>query len=429
MAGKFNGFLDQLINAILGPKGNLADWQHANRMFIDDNMRLLPKNKFLYHVHFKFNPVAREVFPALDKVNLEIGLLVKAADLPRFTAQVETRNKYNRKKNIQTSIQYEPITIKFHDDTAGITTAILEAYYRYYFADGRYGETPGAYNKAGIGDNTYLGRGRNGYKYGLDNNISTPFINSIEISQMARQYYTTYTIVNPIISQWEHDAVQSDDNGTFMENSITVQYEAVHYSRGSVETGDQGNPVGFGSQEHYDKQPSPISLLGGGDLGLLDSVQGISSLYTSGALRNPLTAGLAAYQLANNLKNLDSEGLRRDGYTVAGSVLGEITGVPVNGLRDTAIPKTGGTGGESLVVTQPIDLTPRENRSTYDLQNDLNNNPAALNAYAKDAFKADYLSDGGSSINGVTAAWNELPETVKEEYRRKVILSSPRIEV
>lgn len=265
---KFNGFLDNVASGILGPKGNMADWQHANRLFVTDNQRLAPKHKHLYHCHFVLDPAASNVLPDLrNKHNLEIGMLVKSADLPTFRADIETKNKYNRKKNVQTAIQYQPVTIQFHDDNYGVTTALLEAYYRYYFADGNYGSDPGAFNKAGAGDNTYMGSGRNQYKYGLDNNSSVPFFRNIQISQMARKTYTTYTLVNPIITDWKHDNVDSGDGGTML-NTITVAYEAVHYLRGSVTAGANGDPVGFGDTSHYDSTPSPITLTGGGTLGL-----------------------------------------------------------------------------------------------------------------------------------------------------------------
>ena len=56
MADKFSGFADNLINGALNPKGNLADWQHASRLFVTDAMRLSPKSKFLYHVNFNAYP-------------------------------------------------------------------------------------------------------------------------------------------------------------------------------------------------------------------------------------------------------------------------------------------------------------------------------------------------------------------------------------
>ena len=140
MADKFSGFADNLINGALNPKGNLADWQHASRLFVSDALRLAPKSKFLYHVNFNVNTTAGSILPDFTRKHVnEVGMLVKRADLPKFSAAIVTKNKYNRKKNIQTNIQYEPITIAFHDDNLGITSVLLEAYYRYYFADGNQG--------------------------------------------------------------------------------------------------------------------------------------------------------------------------------------------------------------------------------------------------------------------------------------------------
>ena len=59
------------------------------------------------------DPAAASILPDLkQKHELEIGMLVKSADLPRFSADVETKNKYNRKKNVQTAIKYNPVTIE-----------------------------------------------------------------------------------------------------------------------------------------------------------------------------------------------------------------------------------------------------------------------------------------------------------------------------
>ena len=315
------GFLDNLFSAILGPKGNMADWQHASRLYVDGNQRLAPKTKYLYHVYFQLDPIVESILPELKtKHNLEIGMLVKSADLPRYTAIVETKNKYNRKKNVQTGIQYQPINISFHDDNYGVTTALLEAYYRYYYADAGYGRVPGAYNKAGAGDNTYMGSNRNQYKYGLDNDISVPFFQNIQITQLAKKTFTTYRIVNPIITDWQHDTVDNSVSD-MMTNNITVAYEAVHYERGVIEAGSQNNPTGFGSQEHYDKQPSPISLLGGGQLGVGATLGAATDIYdyiSKGTKFNsPLEAGLGAFQLVRNLQNLNLRDLQNEIIDIA----------------------------------------------------------------------------------------------------------------
>jgi hypothetical protein len=419
MAATSNGFLDNLISGILGPKGNLADWQHASRLYVDGDLKLAPKQKFLYHVYFQLDPIVRTILPELaDKHNLEIGMLVKAADLPKYTAMVETRNKYNRKKNIQTSIQYEPINITFHDDNYGVTTALLEAYYRYYFADASYGKVPGAYNKAGTGDNTYLGSGRHQYKYGLDNNISVPFFKSIQISQLARKAYTTYTIVNPIITQWQHDSVDNSDAGGQMQNTITVAYEAVHYTRGKVEAGADGEPTGFGSSEHYDKQPSPISLLGGGTLSLDSAFGAGADLYDyiskGQGFSSPLEAGLAALQLVSGLQNLSTP---TAGDVVIGTI-GAVTGVDVSGVNNVTVPSSSATAANSTTqASSSTPVTPTVSNSSATYVQELENNPELLDLAAKELYKKDYLSEGLGGINDYTASWIALPDGTKQLYR------------
>ena len=44
------------------------------------------------------------------KLYLEIGVLVKSIDLPKFTVDVKDLNQYNRHTYIQDRIKYEPIT-------------------------------------------------------------------------------------------------------------------------------------------------------------------------------------------------------------------------------------------------------------------------------------------------------------------------------
>jgi len=39
MANIFNGFLDNLVNGALSPKGDMADYAHAARLYTDDNFR------------------------------------------------------------------------------------------------------------------------------------------------------------------------------------------------------------------------------------------------------------------------------------------------------------------------------------------------------------------------------------------------------
>ena len=70
-----------------------------------------------------------------DRHMLELNYLVKSADLPKYNLKTETLNQYNRKTNVYTSIQYEPVNLTLHDDNNGITNLLWALYYGYYFAD------------------------------------------------------------------------------------------------------------------------------------------------------------------------------------------------------------------------------------------------------------------------------------------------------
>lgn len=373
----FDGFFDSAFSGATNPKGNLGDWQHASRLYVNDNFKHAPKNKFLYHVTFTLSIEAQSFLPELPAYTNEIGMLVKSADLPGFSANVETKNQYNRKKNVQTTLEYEPINIDFHDDNFGATTALLEAYFKYYYADGigdinRYG-TPAN------GDSPYtnymnskpvelpkfpqapLPDAENySSAYGLDNNRPrADFFTKIEIAQMSKRTYTKYILVNPILSNWSHDSVDNTDSIGTMQNSITVNYDTVLYDRGEVEAGNNGNPIGFGKSSHYDSTPSPITTLGGGDTGIFGVIDGAADIL--GGEFNPFQAAIAGVNIAENAGNLTSEGIRESGLNLATNALGNLL---TGSSEGSDSPQIGGGGGGIFVFPQtqgtggPSDTTP-----------------------------------------------------------------------
>lgn len=235
----------------LSQKGTVGDYSHASKLFVDADMRLAPKVKFLYHVVFDINTSALISLGFKYKHQNEINLLVKKADLPKFNVSTETLNQYNRKKVIQNKIDYAPVGITFHDDSFGITRQLWENYYGYYYADQQASSFPGAYNP------------RNSTKsgkfilspYGLDSSSTAPFFNKITIYQMSKGEWNSYTLINPMITAWNHDSLDYSQNAP-VENSMTVMYEAVQYDTGTV---SQNSPPGFGT-EHYDTVHSPLTL-------------------------------------------------------------------------------------------------------------------------------------------------------------------------
>ena len=130
MAGFFNQFLQQM-----GTGDQIKDYAHASRTFVDGLYRLSPKIGSMYHV---FVDVNREVSNIDKNSQIEIGMMAKSVQLPKFTIQNKTHNAYNRKNVVQERINYDPVSITFHDDSADKVREFWYKYYAYYYRDSDY---------------------------------------------------------------------------------------------------------------------------------------------------------------------------------------------------------------------------------------------------------------------------------------------------
>ncbi len=165
---------------------------------------------------------------ALKSLNLkfqhqnEIGLLVKSADLPRFTLKTQTLNQYNRKKIVMSDHEFQPINLRFHDDRSHIINTLWQNYYSYYFADSISAKFAGAYSRTAMRNGNFVRS-----KYGLDNGQSIPFFNRIILYQLNKREYVSYTLVNPMITAFTHDQVQSSNQNALF-NIIMNMYQVTN---------------------------------------------------------------------------------------------------------------------------------------------------------------------------------------------------------
>lgn len=330
--------LRQFISGATNPKGNVGDFQHAARLFVDSDLRLAPKQKFLYHVSFNINTNALKSLNFKYQHINEINMLVKTAELPKFTVQTETLNQYNRKKVVQVKLDYQPVQIRFHDDNLGVVGQLWQNYFGYYYGDSTAAKIPGSYNRNAMLNSNFI-RGR----YGLDNNSSIPFFTDITIYQMAKRAYYSYKLINPVITAWNHDSLDYSSNQP-SEQSMTLAYESVVYNTGYVRPGD---PPGF-AQEHYDKTPSPISLAGGGtrtlfgQAGVLAGAEAVfGALSTGKAFESPanfIATAIRAVNTYQNSKQLSSAGVRTELENIAVKGLNNVSRLGVSGIQNTSFP-------------------------------------------------------------------------------------------
>jgi hypothetical protein len=343
--------LGYFVNGALNPRGNVGDFQHASRLFVDSDLRLAPKTKFLYHVFFNINTNALKSLNFKFQHQNEINMLVKAAELPKFTIQTETLNQYNRKKVVQVKLDYTPITIRFHDDNLGVVGQLWQNYYGYYFGDTTAANIPGAYNRTAMKSSSFI-RGR----YGLDNNSAIPFFNDITIYQLAKKAWYSYRLVNPTITSWNHDSLDSSSS-TPGEQSMQLAYESVAYNTGFV---SQGNPPGF-AQEHYDNTPSPLSLLGGGTRtlfgqgGVLAGAEAVFGSLGSGAAfsspANFISTAIQAVNTYQNAKSLSSVGIRSELTNIALKGLRSVSSIGLSGIQNISFPVNNPTASTQATIS------------------------------------------------------------------------------
>ena len=429
---KINDYLQGFQNSLPGMK----DYRHASRLYIDDNYKLLPKQKFLFHVVFNLD---EELFQTKFSTNerYQLNMLVKAADLPRYGYNVEEKIQYNKKMYAATRIQYEPVNITFHDDHADTVNAFWKKYYEYTIADGismnsdiQISNTKDDYYKP-----YYLGSTN---KYGLDTpkQRQRPYLKGIEIFVLHKQRFTSMTLVNPVIGSFAHDTLDQADGAGVMQNTMQIFYETVLYKSGLINV---NNVPGFATI-NYDKEPSPLTVLGGGTNSIFGPggvVDGIGSVIKNVQNGNILGAILSASNTYNNAKKIrkkdakaELKGLAKKGVLEIGKQAG--TTSPVSQFAIGAAVATGltiankkGTNDNTnkadlkVIINSSIDtktfLTPDE---SFKLVNNDSNikDQVASGLYYKDIGSRKNLTVAQSDVEFENAS-----DSVKTVYRSKAI--------
>lgn len=291
--------LNYLLQGI-GTGETVRDFRHASKIFVDNNYELAPKYQFSYYVFFDISDDAKRnsiILNATKLKQIEAGILVKAIDLPKFRMDFKTYNAYNRKDYVQTKVNYEPILVTLHDDTANVVRDLWRAYYNYYFRDMDYALKDGQYSPA-YDLNKYNERIAETWGYGPAVANSLQFFRSIKIYSMSQKQYSLYTLINPKIESFEHGRHDYAQGAGTMEHTMRLNYQAVNYDSGFVS--EAGEPKGM--TDRYDNQPSPLTPIGGGTRsitgqgGLIDDISAITSGLEQGNIGEAAMVALRASQ-------------------------------------------------------------------------------------------------------------------------------------
>jgi len=356
MANKFTRFLKGVGDGLLTPKGVVADWRHASRLFVDNQYRLAPRTKFNFYVHFEIEKSVLSSPVFNNKHADEVGYLIKSTDLPKYKFETVTKNQYNRKKIAYKNFTYESISMTFRDDNAGVMNALWALYMSSYVQDRSNPLAAYTNTKLRTTDTSY-----DAFRYGLDRpNRTVDFFKSISIYMMSRKRFVGYTLVNPKITSWEHGGGDYTANEV-NENRMNLEYEAVLYSAGNVSF---NNPKGFANL-YYDKVPSPLTVQGGGvgnlfgEGGVLDGLESVFGDIAGGtAFGSPgnfLATAIKAVNTVKNLNKLSKEGLKQEAINILNNpatVRGAVN--TIGGVVGAVFPRNNGGDNPATAIQRNL---------------------------------------------------------------------------
>jgi len=275
-----NNIFGQLLQSI-APQQNIKDYKHATRTFVDSLYRLSPKYQSLFHVYMDVNNTLSNIENLAQR---EVGMMAKSVQLPKFTIQNKTYNAYNRKTIQQERVNYDPISITFHDDSANVVRKFWYGYFSHYYRDSDY--QLDNYKD----DSKYKQRQQQNWGFSPRSSVGNlPYLNAIRIYSLHQKRFSSYTLVRPMITAFQHGEHTAGEYAP-MEHNMTVAYESVLYQTGPVSAGTV-----LGIDTHYDNTPSPLRSLGG----LIGQGQSLLNSIENGDIGSTVQNGINVFNILN----------------------------------------------------------------------------------------------------------------------------------
>ena len=229
-----------------------------------------PRVKYQYTIDFILNSDWENVADTLKAVGIRnpkieqknFRMRAQTVELPGHSYSVQTLNQYNRKRIITTDVQYNPITMSFHDTKDNIVENLVRAYNLYYFGnlekpartynmdtvpltgtpvddiDNLPGEPGGDPKLTGYGfkpptndiDKYFFKQININREYGDANpyNNGLPVNNEQLINKSSEMIIDQVSIINPMMTGVNHDNLSYADSAP-VTWTLNFMYEAIEY--------------------------------------------------------------------------------------------------------------------------------------------------------------------------------------------------------
>lgn len=208
-----------------------------------------PRQKFTFVVEFTINPRALDTNRLQTNLRqfLQNGRLyatLRAIDHPKPNMVTEKLRSYNKYVILPTKFEYQPATMKFHDDNSSIASALwkeIRAFYHYEGSIGSNAIRSGAItqtqrNEFRQGSMLTGGSVRTGMEtrpslgMRIKDNDGRHFFDAITIYDLGSDpdSINIYSFTYPVVTNMDHDGLDYEDRDGQMGMSMTFDYESYY---------------------------------------------------------------------------------------------------------------------------------------------------------------------------------------------------------
>ena len=150
---------------------------------------------------------------------------IESVTMPGHSSRVSAQNQYNKKRLIQTGIDYTPVTMRVYDDRDAQVERFLKNASAYYYA-GLMQNNSRKFSDDIVGDNFSGTSGTSGTGFVLRE--ERYYFKSLKILRLNSTSDTNCIILrNPVISNIDGDTLNYSDSGP-VSYTLQIQYDGYH---------------------------------------------------------------------------------------------------------------------------------------------------------------------------------------------------------
>lgn len=258
------GLLGKIFD-IFGPGHNknfyARDYRNAYTFRPD---QIPPRQKFQGYVNFVINRALYADTLYAEEMGssfrLQLGSLVRTATLPEVSFRTETKNQYNRKRIVNTGVEYEPVDIKVFDTVNNEWLTLFMKYFSYHYMDPRnkqYGERDVGEDPTSVANQftnfeTKFGKNSkwDSNQYGYNINEIANFFERIDYVLYHGNKGVQYSLINPVLTRFRTGEIDYsasevlDFDLTFEYESFTI-YDTVNFGLSEFDIARYENAAGY----------------------------------------------------------------------------------------------------------------------------------------------------------------------------------------